>query len=201
MQGPKAYIQRESPLLSMHVTTVFLNFMATTVSFHAPFRVSRPIQHAETRWTAKNILPRESQFAFSCGSLLSCTVHEHNKSQFSRQPPTLFVPHFMFPDLFNIDKYSGRTAKRFSCAKLPRIRVGNFERDCPLLWQVGIKTILKYFSKSLPFSITVSLFWLKIWLLNSQVALEYSAALFRANRFESGFPIGSFNHEYFENRA
>jgi hypothetical protein len=42
-------------------------------------------RHAKTKWTAKNILQRESKFAFSSGSLLSCTAHKHSKSQFSRQ--------------------------------------------------------------------------------------------------------------------
>jgi hypothetical protein len=76
--------------------------------FRALFRVSGPIQHELKHGRAENIPPRESHFAFSSGSLLSCTVHEHSKSQFSRQPQTLFVPHFVFPDRFSVHKHCGR---------------------------------------------------------------------------------------------
>jgi hypothetical protein len=116
IQGTKVFrgtnlrrrFQRELPLLAVHETTVFSNISTTTDPFRALFRVSGPIQHELKHGRAENIPPRESHFAFSSGSLLSCTLHEHSKSQFSRQPQTLFVPLFVFPDRFSMHKHCGR---------------------------------------------------------------------------------------------
>jgi hypothetical protein len=85
-----------------------------------PFRFSGPTRHALTLWTAKNIPQRESKFAFSSGSLFSCTVHEHSKSQFSQHssPVSIFLTNSTCINTVDGQKHS--TA---------RIRASEFESD------------------------------------------------------------------------
>ena len=76
--------------------------------------------------------------------------------------------------------------------------VGDFECGSPLLHCAGEPYFFENLDNRWPLSISVSWFWFEIIWLNSHIVLEYSAALFSAARFESGFPMRWFNREYLE---
>ena len=73
-----------------------------------------------------------------------------------------------------------------------------FHGRSPRAWAT---VILMYLDNHIFFVISVSWFWTTIKSLNAHIRWQYSFVRFRSARFESGFALGTFIREYFENQV
>ena len=79
-------------------------------------------------------------------------------------------------------------------------RIGHcdFHGRSPRAWAT---VILIYLDNHIFFVISVSWFWTTIKSLNAHIRWQYSSVQFSPARFESGFALGTFIREYFENQV